>query len=100
MTATSDLEFKMQPATKEDISRLELGLKEIATAVRDLILIDERQKVQGIRIGELEKQNAAQAKELELLQRKVDSWINRGIGAWGVVLILAAILGWITEIHK
>lgn len=97
---TSDQEFRMQPATKEDISRLESAIKEIALAVRDLILIDERQKVQGQRIGELEKQNASQGKELELLQRKVDSWINRGIGAWGVVLVLAAIIGWITESTK
>lgn len=95
--STSDQEFRMQPATKEDLSRLEDTVKELASAVRQMILIDERQKIQGERIGELEKQNAAQAKELELLQRKVDSWINRGVGAWAVLAVMATLIGWILK---
>lgn len=93
----SEQEFKMQPATKEDLNRLEETVRDLASAVKQMILIDERQKVQGERIGNLEKQNASQGKELELLQRKVDSWINRGIGAWAVVIVLATLIGWIIE---
>lgn len=94
---TIDQDSRMQPATREDLNRLEETVKDLASAVRQMILIDERQKVQGERIGDLEKQNAAQARELELLQRKVDSWINRGIGAWAVVVIMATFCGWIIE---
>lgn len=92
-----DQEYKMQPATKEDVIRLEETVRDLASAVKQMILIDERQKVQGERIGKLEKDNAALTKEVELLQRKVDSWINRGIGAWAVVVILATISGWVIE---
>lgn len=93
----SEQEFRMQPATKEDLSRLEETVRDLATAVKQMILIDERQKVQGERIGSLEKQNAALVKEVELLQRKVDSWINRGVGAWGVLTVLALVIGWAVE---
>lgn len=96
----SEQEFRMQPATKEDLLRLEETVRDLASSIKQMILIDERQKVQGERIGKLEQQNASLVKELELLQRKVDSWINRGVGAWAVVVVLVTMAGWYFEGHK
>ena len=77
--------------TQQDFDRLETKIDNMAVAVTKLILVEERQTNQGERIGNNEKIIAALTVKYETLDRKLDQWINRGIGVWAVVLILYAL---------
>jgi len=99
-------------ATQEDVGRLEAAVKDLTAAVKDVILIDERQKVQGQRIGDLETQvgvlnktvednKITAAKEVAALEKVVASWINRTIGAWFVLGIFgSAVIAFAEFVHK
>lgn len=95
-------------ATKDDITRLELSIKELTEVVKNVILLGERQSVQGKRIGDLEAETSvlgksieavkeAANKEIAALEKKVDSWINRVVGGWFVIGVLAGIAGALLE---
>lgn len=71
-----------------DFNRLEQKVDKMTEALTQLLLFEERQKTQSIRIGELEKDLAIVKANYISLERKVDQWINRGIGVWGVVALL------------
>lgn len=92
--------------TPQDFSRLESKVDQLTDAVNRLVLIEERQMTQGQRIGALEQRAAvlesaqvtaernfanaiatAEAKAAEAtmrVDRKVDKWVNFGIGAWSL----------------
>jgi SMC interacting uncharacterized protein involved in chromosome segregation len=90
-------EYEMLPATKEDIIRIEETLKELASAVRTMILIDERQTVQGARIGKLEQDLATVKESLNNIKSKLESWINRGIGAWGIAIVAWSVINFVAR---
>jgi hypothetical protein len=73
------------PVTYRDFERLENKIDTIGKALAQLVQIDERQIYQGQRIGDLEKKAAKQEEATQRIDRKVDQWINRGIGVWFVV---------------
>jgi hypothetical protein len=81
--------------------RLESKVDLLTEAINKLVLIDERQIIQGQRLGALEQRIAELEGTVKTLERtmensiskvdrKVDMWINRGIGVWAVVGVLAA----------
>lgn len=85
---------------KEDFDRLEDKVDQMANALGKLILIDERQMNQGQRIGSVEQAVASNYQSLRthidknfetqlmrigLVDKKVDTWINRGIGVWAAI---------------
>ena len=76
---------------QQDFERIEKKIDAMAAAVIKLILVEERQTTQGIRIGENDKAIAAIYAKYETLDRKLDQWINRGIGVWAVVFVLYAL---------
>ena len=81
----------MAPDTA-DLLRIERKVDRLSDAVEKLVLIEERQTTQGGRIGLVEQRLAALEASLQATDRKVDMWINRGIGVWALAATLFAIL--------
>lgn len=71
-----------------DFIRLEGKVDKMGTALEMLIRVEERQASESKRINELETETAVLREKLANLERKVDQWVNRGIGAWGLAVIV------------
>lgn len=82
----------MSQPSQEDFNRLESKVDKLTDAVLRLILLEERQSAQGERIGVVEQKIAVNESTLSRVDSKVERWINRGIGAWGVAAVLFAII--------
>lgn len=65
-----------------DFQRLEAKVDKLTDAVMRLVLIEERQTTQGERIGACEAKLAVNEAAIAKTDRKVDQWVNRGIGVW------------------
>ena len=81
----------MTPDTA-DLLRIERKVDRLSDAVEKLVLIEERQTTQGGRIGLVEHRLAISEASMQAIERKVDMWINRGIGVWAVAATLFAVL--------
>jgi hypothetical protein len=68
--------------TDSDFQRLENKVDKLTDAVMRLVLIEERQTTQGERIGACESKIAVNESAIAKTERKVDQWVNRGIGVW------------------
>jgi uncharacterized coiled-coil protein SlyX len=75
-----------------DFKRLESKVDKLTDAVMRLVLIEERQTTQGERIGACEAKIVATETTVHRVDRKVDQWINRGIGVWAVAVVLFAVM--------
>ncbi len=75
-----------------DIARIENKVDDLTGAVTRLVLFEERQALQSVAIKELDARTLA-------TDKKLDSWINRGIGVWFVVTILATIAAGYWKLH-
>ena len=73
-----------------DLLRIERKVDRLSDAVEKLVLIEERQTTQGGRIGAIEQRVAACEASQQATDRKVDMWINRGIGVWALAATLLA----------
>lgn len=76
----------------DDFKRLESKVDRLSDAVQKLILVEERQANQGERIGKVEQRVANVEGQHNKLDTKVERWINRGIGVWGLAVTLFALL--------
>lgn len=72
----------------EDLRRLESKVDKLTDAVSKLILFEERQMNQGERIGRCESAIAVHETSIARTDRKVDQWVNRGIGVWAAAVLL------------
>ena len=79
------------PISEERADKLEAKVDMLIMAVNRLAIIDERQIESGKRMGVLEDRVAKNEVLTDAVDRKVDKWINRGIGIWGVVGFLFAV---------
>lgn len=79
-----------ESVSKDDFSRLEAKVDKLTDAIQRLILIEERQTTQGERIGKVESAVAVHDDAILRTDRKVDQWVNRGIGVWVAATILFA----------
>lgn len=80
------------PVSQDDFRRLETKVDKLTDAIQRLILIEERQSSQGERIGKCESALAVHDTIIHKTDKKVDQWINRGIGVWVSAAILFSIL--------
>lgn len=83
--------------TDDDFKRLEAKVDKLTDAVSKLILFEERQATQGERIGAVEAKVAIHETSILRTDRKVDQWVNRGIGIW---LAATAVFTVIQLLHK
>jgi len=74
--------------TDDDVKRLENKLDKLTDAVGKLILFEERQANQGTRIGNVETKIEVHGVHLQRIDKKVDQWVNRGIGVWAAAAIV------------
>lgn len=78
--------------SEERADRLESKVDRLTEAVQKLVLVEERQLTQGQRIGDVEKDIEAIKTKVELVDKKVDSWINRGVGVWAAAGVLITLV--------
>ena len=78
--------------TDEDFTRLEAKVDKLGEAISKLILFEERQATQGERIGKCESHIAVHETSLNKIDRKVEMWVNRGIGVWALAVTLFALV--------
>ena len=78
--------------TDEDFIRLEAKVDKLGEAISKLILFEERQATQGERIGKCESNIAVHETSLNRIDRKVEMWVNRGIGVWALAVTLFALV--------
>jgi len=72
----------------QDFQRLENKVDKLTDAVMRLVLIEERQTTQGERIGACEAKIQVNEAAIAKTERKVDQWVNRGVGVWLAAVVL------------
>ena len=75
-----------------DLQRLESKVDKLTDAVMRLVVIEERQSAQGERIGKAEQRISAVETASTKTDRKVDMWVNRGIGVWAVAVLIFTVV--------
>lgn len=78
--------------TDDDFHRLEGKVDKLSDAIQKLILFEERQVNQGERIGAVEQRVSAVEASTSKIDRKVEMWVNRGIGVWGLAVTVFALI--------
>ena len=78
--------------TDLDFQRLETKVDKLTDAIQRLILIEERQSSQGERIGKCEAAIAVHDTMIHKTDKKVDQWVNRGVGVWAMAVTLFALV--------
>lgn len=76
-----------------DFARLEKKMDRMADAIGKLVLVEERQSNQKVEIAELHKDVEANRVAIERTDRLLQQWIQRGIGAWVVLTLIATLIG-------
>ena len=75
-----------------DLHRLESKIDKLTDAVMHLVLMEERLITLVERVGAVEMHLFTHQGSLLGLERPVDKWISRGLGAWGLAVTLFAVL--------
>lgn len=78
--------------TDDDFKRLENKVDKLTDAVGKLILFEERQAIQGERIGNVEVKIGVYEMSLQRVDRKIDQWVNRGVGVWAAAAIVYSLV--------
>jgi hypothetical protein len=78
--------------TDDDFRRLESKVDKLTDAVGKLILFEERQANQGARIGDVETKIGIHDAALQRVDKKVDQWVNRGVGVWAAAAIVYSLV--------
>lgn len=73
---------------REDIQRIEGKVDKLTEAVMTLVRVEERQHTHGVRLGLLEERMSTAESNIRTTDGKVDRWINRGIGVWGLAVMI------------
>lgn len=82
----------MDAGFNEDLKRIESKVDKLTDAVTRLILVEERQTAQGVRITALEEKTEEIEVCVRKVDRKVERWVNMVLGAWAVVLAVFAVV--------
>lgn len=67
-----------------EILRLEGKVDTLTEAITQLVLFEERQSVQALALTAL-------TERVTTAEQKLDMWINRGIGVWGLAATIFAV---------
>ena len=80
-----------------DLAKLEKKIDRITQALDNLIRLEERFALQGTRIGDLEKEVVANKANISAIEKKVEQWINRGIGVWAFASFIWILLQFLSR---
>lgn len=83
--------------TDDDFRRLESKVDKLTDAVGKLILFEERQATQGSRIGIIETKIGVHEVHLQRIDKKVDQWVNRGVGVWAAAAVVFALVKYLEK---
>jgi hypothetical protein len=83
--------------TDDDFRRLESKVDKLTDAVGKLILFEERQANQGARIGDVETKIEVHDVHLQRIDKKVDQWVNRGVGVWAAAAVVFALVKYLEK---
>ena len=90
----------MDAGFNEDLRRIETKVDKLTDAVTRLILVEERQTAQGIRIGTLEQKSVKFEEAIGRVDRKVERWVNMGMGAWAIVVVIFAFVQLVAKLQQ
>lgn len=74
------------------LGQLEKVTERLSGVATDLALVADRQATTSATISELQRGLASESMLRIELERKVDKWIHRGWGAWGMAVVLFTVL--------
>jgi hypothetical protein len=89
----------MDNVLNEDLKRIETKVDKLTDAVTRLILVEERQTAQGVRIGALENKSVELDRDIREVDRKVDRWVNMGVGAWALLATVYALAELVVKVQ-
>jgi hypothetical protein len=89
----------MDNVLNEDLKRIETKVDKLTDAVTRLILVEERQTAQGVRIGALENKSVELDRDVREVDRKVDRWVNMGVGAWALLATAYALAELVVKVQ-
>jgi uncharacterized protein with PhoU and TrkA domain len=80
--------------------RLEAKVDKLTDAVMRLVVIEERQTAQAERMTTVETKVTANDAAIIKVDRKVDQWVNRGIGVWLAAVSVFALVKFGAQFFK
>lgn len=89
----------MDAGFNEDLKRIETKVDKLTDAVTRLILVEERQTAQGVRITSLEDKTEELDYKYNKVDRKVERWVNMGMGAWAIVVVIFAFVQLVAKLQ-
>jgi hypothetical protein len=89
----------MDAGFNEDLKRIETKVDKLTDAVTRLILVEERQTAQGVRITALEDKTEELDYKYNKVDRKVERWVNMGMGAWAIVVVIFAFVQLVAKLQ-
>ena len=89
----------MDAGFNEDLKRIESKVDKLTDAVTRLILVEERQTAQGVRITNLEDKTEELDHKYNKVDRKVERWVNMGMGAWAIVVVIFAFVQLVAKLQ-
>lgn len=89
----------MDAGFNEDLKRIETKVDKLTDAVTRLILVEERQTAQGVRITDLEDKTEDLDNKYNKVDRKVERWVNMGMGAWAIVVVIFAFVQLVAKLQ-
>jgi hypothetical protein len=89
----------MDAGFNEDLKRIETKVDKLTDAVTRLILVEERQTAQGVRITALEDKTEELDNKYNKVDRKVERWVNMGMGAWAIVVVIFAFVQLVAKLQ-
>jgi hypothetical protein len=89
----------MDAGFNEDLKRIETKVDKLTDAVTRLILVEERQTAQGVRITTLEEKTEELDYKYNKVDRKVERWVNMGMGAWAIVVVIFAFVQLVAKLQ-
>jgi hypothetical protein len=90
----------MDTGFNEDLRRIETKVDKLTDAVTRLILVEERQTAQGVRITNLEEKTEELDYKYNKVDRKVERWVNMGMGAWAIVVVIFAFIQLVAKLQQ
>ncbi len=90
----------MDAGLNEDLRRIETKVDKLTDAVTRLILVEERQTAQGVRITTLEDKTEDLEHKYNKVDRKVERWVNMGMGAWAIVVVIFAFVQLVAKLQQ